>query len=147
VQTTINQRIKFLLESLDMSARSFGRAIGVAENSTQNYLEPRLAMPKADYLEKVVLHFGSINSHWLLTGQGEAFTSNAVPQSGNYQKLEKNKGNVVGVNHGIASQQGTDANLERELAAAQHTIALLTSQLQDKERIIQLYERQPSPPK
>jgi hypothetical protein len=153
-QTTINQRIKFLLEHFNLSARDFGRAIGAPDNTTQNYLGTRQTKPNAEYIEKLLRHFESVEARWLLTGQGEPFASKVAEPGASYQIQKKNKGNVVGTNHGtISQQQGDKSDCEKELAVAQHTIALLSSQLLDKERLIKLYENQtfhsshPSPPK
>jgi hypothetical protein len=127
VEKPINQRIKFLLEALSLSARDFSRAVGVPDNNTQNYLEPRFAQPKADYLEKVVLHFESINPIWLLTGKGEPFLSGAAPT----------------INTGTATQHITLEACQRELeamkrdaASYQREIELLKGQLEDKNEII-----------
>jgi hypothetical protein len=146
VEKPINQRIKFLLESLSLSARDFSRAIGVPDNNTQNYLEPRFAQPKADYLEKVMLHFGSINPIWLLTGNGEPFTGEAPTAPVNINN-RKNKGPVQN-NTGSHATITNNVNLEacqrdleaskKEAAAYQREIALLQGQLKDKEEIITL---------
>ncbi|QNE38591.1 hypothetical protein F1C16_03000 [Hymenobacter sp. NBH84] len=53
------------------------------------------------------------------------------------------KGNAIGTNHGIATMNyGTVADCEKDLRLARERIEQLTSQLQDKERIIQLLEMQ-----
>lgn len=138
VEKPINQRIKFLLKELALSARDFSRAIGVADNNTQNYLEPRFAQPKADYLEKVMLHFGSINSEWLLTGNGEPFLleKGAAPEK-NTARIKNNSGNSIGTNHGKATQQQGSAGGENAaLALAQKEIQLLREQLAGKDAVI-----------
>lgn len=144
-QETVNQRLKFLIDKLSMSARAFSEHIGESPTTTHNYTSQRNAEPRAGYLSKVVSHFKDIDARWLLTGEGLPFMKSPAQPVSTYQNQEKNKGNVVGTNHGTISQQqaGKD-DYKKELAAARHTIALLTSQLQDKERIIQLYERQTS---
>jgi hypothetical protein len=140
VEKPINQRIKFLLEALSLSARDFSRAVGVPDNNTQNYLEPRFAQPKADYLEKVVLHFESINPIWLLTGKGEPFLSGAAPTI-NTAHIRNNSG--IGINTGTATQHITLEACQRELeamkrdaASYQREIELLKGQLEDKNEII-----------
>jgi transcriptional regulator with XRE-family HTH domain len=149
VEKPINQRIKFLLNELGLSARDFSRAVGVPDNNTQNYLEPRFAQPKADYLEKVMLHFGSINPKWLLTGQGEPFLNQTTEPRAAYQN---NSGNTMGNNNSLSSQTnrpGAAASTgawrpsapHGDLAAMEALIEQLRSQLADKERIIQLLEK------
>lgn len=144
MEKPINQRIKFLLETLSLSARDFSRAIGVPDNNTQNYLEPRFAQPKADYLEKVMLHFGSINPIWLLTGNGDPFTGEAptVPVNINNRK---NKGPVQNSTGSHATNITNNVqldNCQRDLEASRKEVALLTSQLADKERTIQILLKQ-----
>lgn len=137
MQTTINQRIKFLLENFGLSARNFGKAIGVAENTTQNYLEPRLAQPKADYLERVLLHFESINARWLLTGQGEPFLSNPPTEASNTASSNKkiSRSFLTGnVGRDAIHNQGVSGNEQ----ALKREIELLQGQLADKERTIQI---------
>lgn len=141
MERPINQRIKFILETLQMSARDFSRALGVADNNTQNYLEPRFAQPKADYLEKIMLHFESISSSWLLTGKGEPFitTDSTQAQEAN-ANLSKNKifsnSQVSGGKNNTATQ--TQGGSATELAALQTLVEQLRSQLADKERTIQI---------
>lgn len=142
MEKPINQRIKFLLEALSLSARDFSRAVGVPDNNTQNYLEPRFAQPKADYLEKVMLHFESINPIWLLTGKEEPFLSGAAPTT-NTAHIKNNSG--IGINNGSATQHITLEACQRELEAMkrdatsyQREIELLKGQLEDKNEIITL---------
>jgi hypothetical protein len=141
VQTTINQRVKFLLEKFDLSARAFGKTIGVGENTTQNYLEPRLAQPRADYLEKILLHFASINADWLLTGRGEAFSSQVTEEHANYQLSKKNSGNVIGTNNGTATVNHL-SDCEKDLLSANEKISLLNAQIELQAKLIRVYESQ-----
>lgn len=126
-----------------MSARAFSRAIGVPDNNTQNYLGPKAALPKADYLERVVLHFQSINPWWLLTGIGPAFIEESLELSTIHQ-AQKNisKSMVVGHVGGNATQnQRGDVSKDKDILIDQ-----LRSQLADKERTIQILLNQQSRP-
>jgi DNA-binding transcriptional regulator YiaG len=135
VEKPINQRIKFLLESLSLSARDFSRAVGVPDNNTQNYLEPRFAQPKADYLEKVMLHFESINPTWLLTGKGDPFlppTNENDLSTTNNQKFFRSQ--VIGKNKGTANQAKNIniaelETLKNQLLLAEKDIESLRNQL------------------
>jgi DNA-binding transcriptional regulator YiaG len=140
MQDTINERIKFLLKHYNMSARTFSRTIGVADNNTQNYISKNPALPKADYLERVLLHFQSINPAWLLTGKGEPFlagTQDGVTQvgefnqagTGNKQKIKSNKGQA---NTGATPETQVNTSLE----SANKEIALLREQLAMKDQLI-----------
>jgi hypothetical protein len=160
-ETTINQRLNFLLNALGMKAGPFSRALGVSETTIRNYVD-RTSKPSSDILEKIVNTFKQVNLVWLVTGEGEPFsqeTGEAV------QPHTINKGsfssNVLGANYGqsnqnagtgnpnqhigdsTASQYATSGtnNLEEKLRTAEETIQLLKSQIQDKERIIQLLSK------
>jgi hypothetical protein len=134
VEKPINQRIKFLLEHLKMSARDFSRAVGVADNNTQNYLEPRFAQPKAEYLERVLLHFESINPTWLLLGKGEPFLLGAEPA----QTISntKGKGNIIGQNITTAIGNLNLDDCRRELASSQKEVEHLKQQLELKDALL-----------
>ena len=99
-----------------------------------------------------------------MTGEGEPFEGGAVALSQVNQKVKKNLGNVIGTNNGTMSQlQGSSDDAQKQLAMANHTVAVLTaqalerdkllqekdkrieqlaSQLKDKEHIIRLYQSQ-----
>ena len=93
-----------------------------------------------------MLHFGSINPIWLLTGQGEPFL-NANEPSVSTTTIEgkKNKGIQSTGNGTNTINNITLDDCKKDLATAHKEIALLTSQLADKERIIQLLERSAMP--
>lgn len=141
MQTTINQRLKFILDNLGMSARSFSRAIGVADNNTQNYLGDTPALPKADYLEKVVLHFKSINPTWLLTGEGEPFIGDAptppvsISNKKNRGPVQNNTGSHNTINNNILLE-----NCQRDLAAATKEVELLRQQLTMAQALLEAKE-------
>lgn len=146
-ETTINQRLNFLLNALGMKAGPFSRALGVSETTVRNYVD-RTSKPSSEILEKIVNTFKQVNLIWLVTGEGEPFL----------QEDKNSFNNVLGTNYGHSNQNistgspkhhisdsnasqyiASDTNnLEEKLRAAEETIQLLKSQLQDKERIIQL---------
>jgi|GEM_PF-1619931 len=134
VQTTVGQRIKFLLEHYAISARNFSKQLGVAENNTQNYIrENKPAIPNADYLERIMLHFKSINPSWLLTGQGTPFLPDSPPTSEQTIHVQKNfRSPIVGANHGTANQQQHVQGGEEgaELQLAKQEIESLRQQLE-----------------
>ena len=142
-QGSINQRLKILIESLDLSTRGFSKAIGVSDTNTRNYLD-RGSKPNSDYLEKIMRRFERVNSQWLLLGQGEMFLSSSEPAS--FQQ-KNSGGNNIGQNTGTGTvtqthNRDTSSELQQQLDAARREIELLKSQLGDKDRIIQLLEMQ-----
>jgi transcriptional regulator with XRE-family HTH domain len=135
------ERLKFLIPQLGLKVGTFARAMNVSDTNVRNYLD-RGSKPSSEFLEKLVQTFDTINPTWLLTGQGEPFLSAPSENTStqlNAKKISRSQVQVAGANKGFMSI--TVADLERELAAANEKIALLTSQLADKERIIQLLER------
>lgn len=153
-ETTINQRLNFLLKELGMKAGAFARALELSETTIRNYVD-RTAKPSSEVLEKIVTTFKQVNLVWLVTGQGTHFltdeSESGNTQTGNFnqagtsniQKVKGNKNNVQTNNgdHATITNNVKLDDCKRDLATAQKEIALLTSQLADKERIIQLLEK------
>jgi DNA-binding transcriptional regulator YiaG len=143
VQAPISQRIKFLLEHFGLSARSFSRALGVPDNNTQNYIGAKPAVPNADYLGQIVLHFQSVSPFWLLTGQGEPFVSHTPAMNNdNKASIKKTRGNVQ-ANSGQTVNNITMEDCQRDLAicraeleGARNEIKLLREQLEIKASLV-----------
>lgn len=100
-------------------------------------------MPGADYLEKVMKHFDSINPAWLLSGEGEPFLFDKLQggtiQTGNFnqtgtsntQKVKGNKNNVQN-NNGDNATITNNVKLEdckRDLATTRKEVEHLRAQL------------------
>jgi hypothetical protein len=141
-QSTINERLKFLIEKLGMSIRGFSSELGVSDTNTRNYID-RGSKPNSDYLQKLLRRFDSINPTWLLLGDGEPFLGSATPTTTNTAHIKNNSG--IGINNGTATQHITLEACQRELEAVkrdaasyQREIALLKGQLEDKNEIIML---------
>jgi hypothetical protein len=144
-QHPINERLIFLLKSFQLSARAFSETIGEKPTITQNYVGTRNSMPGADYLEKVMKRFDSINPVWLLTGEGEPFKEGSAPtQNQTNISGKKNTVAVAGTNNGTATTNNynlADCEKERDTLRiqfdnAQREIELLTGQLQTKDALI-----------
>ena len=102
-------------------------------------------MPGADYLEKVLKCFESINPAWLLVGEGEPFKEGTNPTQ-NQTNISGKKNNVaVAGSHGTITTNNynlADCEKERDtlriqLDKAQREIELLTGQLQMQKTIIE----------
>lgn len=149
-QSTINQRLKFLIKKLGLSVRSFSTLADVSPNNTQNYTGKRQIKPKKEYIDKVTHYFSQINKDWLLTGEGEPFIGGAPTQ--NQTTVSGNQNIVASGTHGKAIQKTynlTDCEKERDgykaqLDKALREVELLTGQLTDKERTIQILLKQGS---
>jgi hypothetical protein len=149
VQETINQRLKFLIESLSMSVRAFSSTIGAPASTTRNYLD-KDTKPSSDYIERIVTHFEDVNLNWLVAGKGEPFISSkpnsGTTQTGNFnqagtsnkQAIKGNKGTVQN-NTGSGNTITNNVKLEgcqRDLEAAQRENEYLRGKLQDKEELL-----------
>jgi hypothetical protein len=149
VQETINQRLKFLIESLGMSARAFSFTLGAPVSTTRNYLD-KDTKPSSDYIERIVVHFENVNLNWLITGKGEPFLTDKLEsgstQTGNFnqagtsnkQTIKGNKGTVqnnTGSGNTITNNVKLD-DCKRDLEAAQRENEYLRGKLQDKEELL-----------
>lgn len=141
----INQRIKFLIETLSTSVRAFSEAIGDSSSNTNNYVGSRQTEPKPEYLAKVINHFKEVNAHWLLTGEGEPFKEGATPTQ-NQANLSGKKSNVavtgdhdqtIQNNYNLADCEKERDSLRAERDSLLVQVELLNGQLQMQKTIIE----------
>jgi transcriptional regulator with XRE-family HTH domain len=135
-QEPIGQRIKFLIDSQKISVRRFAQTLDVGETNIRNYID-KGTKPSSDVLEKIVRAFPLVNLAWLITGEGQPYNaeSGAAAEPGATYIKKNNRSQVTGSVGGDAYQNFLDPKfLQRE-------IEILRSQLNDKERIIQLLQR------
>lgn len=155
-QDTINERLKFLINKLGLSVRAFSSALEVPDSNTRNYLDKNTKL-NSEYLERIAHHFKNVNLSWLITGIGDpiigVIDTGIGPGPISIISSKNNSGNAIGINHGQATQhqggrQGGAARVTDDTAArlqaAEEKITLLTSQLADKERTIQILLKQQS---
>ena len=142
MQQTINERLKFLIEALGISARAFSRTLDVSESTTRNYLD-KSTKPSTDYIERIANHFKSVNLAWLITGEGEPLLSSTDENEQTSISVQKNfKSPFVGKNEGTANQQQYNLpNLDTDetrtkLALAEKEIEHLRAQLAMKDTVI-----------
>lgn len=133
----VNQRLKFLVESLSTSVREFSEAIGESFSNTNNYIGSKQTEPKSEYLSKVVNHFSNVSAHWLLTGVGEPFIGD-TPTPPVAITNKKNKGPVQN-NTGDHNTITNNLQLEdckRDLASTKKDVEHLQAQLAAKDDVI-----------
>ena len=75
----MNERIKEIRKSLNLSQDEFGRRLGVTRGAITN-IELNKTEPKELFLELICKVF-DVNEHWLRTGKGEMFKQ--LPSSNN----------------------------------------------------------------
>lgn len=142
-ETTINQRLNFLLKELGMKAGAFARALELSETTVRNYVD-RTAKPSSEVLEKISNTFRQVNLVWLITGRGEPFISNdeeAMTQT----NISGDRNNVANGKNGKAIQKNynlSDCERERDVLRVERDglakqVELLTGQLKMQETIIQ----------
>lgn len=142
-ESTINQRLKFLVDTLSVSAKAFSETIGESPTNTHNYTSKRNTEPRAEYLQKVAFHFSNVNTRWLLTGDGEPFIGEVQPVTKNTTRIKKVTGGAVhsGTGNQLITLEACQQELEntkRDMASLQRENELMKGQLKDKEEIITL---------
>lgn len=136
-ETTINQRLKFLLKALDMKAPAFARAIGVSETTFRNYID-RDSKPGTEVIEKIANSFEKVNIVWLVTGKGEPLADKPSGTTVNStvsgeQSTVTNIGQSVGGVLNINSLDSCKASLVEALGQ----ITLLASQLEASKTLLE----------
>ena len=141
MQQTINERLKILIGALNISARAFSAQLEVPESNTRNYLDKSTKL-NSDYLERIALHFKSVNLSWLITGEGSIFTGE-VPQVTNTATTRIKKVSGGAVNSGTGNQVITLEGCQQELEQTKRTVAdlqkenaFLRAQLDAKDALI-----------
>jgi len=92
---SVNQRIKFLINELNLNSRAFSVKLGIDPTVMHNIVSGRMNMPSYIVLEKILLTFDNINSRWLITGKGNTYEYSVEPisvlneTSPSYENLSK----------------------------------------------------------
>jgi hypothetical protein len=140
---SINERLKFLIRELGMSARAFSIKLEVPDTTTRNYLDKSTKL-NSEYLERIAHHFKEVNLNWLITGNGEPLIGQSqTPQiqttiSGDRNNVASGKnGKAIQKNYGLSDCERELAICRAQLDKAQREIELLTGQLKMQETIIQ----------
>lgn len=136
MQGIINERIKFLIDSLNMSVRAFSAALDTPASTTRNYLD-KGTKPSTDYIERISEHFQTVNIHWLITGDGEPFLTSPTTMNANSKnEIKKVKGNVQANTGETVNHIHLDA-CQKDLAAAKAEIMLLKEQVASRDALLQ----------
>jgi transcriptional regulator with XRE-family HTH domain len=143
-QETIGQRLKFLMDSLDLKVRTFASALDVSETNIRNYIS-KDSKPSSDILERIVQQYPMISALWLLTGEGEPFKEGAAPAQ-NQTNISGKKNNVavaggdaktIQNNYNLSDCERDRDAFKAQLDKALREIELLTGQLQMQATIIE----------
>ncbi|WP_273215627.1 helix-turn-helix domain-containing protein [Runella zeae] len=77
MEQTINQRIDAIISSLNMNQKVFAESLGKAPTVIYNIVNGR-NKPGFEIIESLLKKYPQINSSWLLTGEGEMFTTTPI---------------------------------------------------------------------
>lgn len=75
METTINQRIKTLIDELDLNTNSFSVAIGLTNNVTIHRIINNGSNPSLYTIDAILKKYPQLSTSWLLKGEGEMWES------------------------------------------------------------------------
>lgn len=91
----IQDRVKILISTLGLNPSSFAKKIGVQGAIIHNIVSDsgRRNKPSFDLLNKILLSFNNINSHWIMTGEGDIFIQSETkyPENNLVTQLQESK--------------------------------------------------------
>lgn len=127
---TINDRMELLVnQRFDGNKAAFAKAIAVEPTTMSSYLgNKRRSKPSVDMVAKIVVAL-NVDAKWLLIGEGS--------QEGT---ATANNGGVAVAGNGTAHHITTNVTLA-DVAVMQERIKSLEALLEEKERLIRVYEK------
>ena len=135
MQTTINERLKILLDALGTNPNALAKVLGLGQSTVRNYID-RESKPGYEVLEKLYHSYEGINLPWLFGDPGEPLLSGVAEKGAIYQTAKNNRGGqVIGRVGRDAINHSPNA---AEQAKMQQEIEFLRSQVAEKERTIQI---------
>lgn len=142
MQNIVNQNIKILIDSLNMTAIGFAKSIGYKRaDNIYNCINNR-TNPSVELIQNIARNYKYVSIKWLLTGDGHMFietTNNQVSE----EKPEHFSNNNITNNHiNVNSLSQNGLRLYYENQRLKSELEMLKSQLLDKDKIIQLLENQ-----
>lgn len=107
----INERLRFVITTLQLNNNSFAKALGVNPVVTHNIISGRQTKPSYELLEKILLTYDNINADWLMCGRGDMIRDKT---NKNYKSLAAVTPNDTAID--ILKSQLTEVNhVNREL--------------------------------
>lgn len=73
--SSIQERIKILIEKKGLNKNSFSNKIGIQAQTLHHIVSGRLTNPSFEVIQKIISTFSDINPTWLITGQGDIFNT------------------------------------------------------------------------
>lgn len=126
---TINDRMEMLVNKrFDGNKAAFAKAIGLPPTGLSNYLgSKRRSKPSVDMVTKIVTNL-NVDAYWLLTGEKSQATQLPIEGHHNQVNGEGAQGNING---------GTTVEVE----VLEERIKAMQALLDEKERLIKVYEK------
>lgn len=157
MQSTINERLKIIVEALGTNQNALAVMLGLSPSTFRNYTD-RESKPGYEVLEKLYHSFKHINLYWLFGEPGEPLLgdgNSGVNESGltyqsQAQNQKKNRGHITNHNNsGPTTYSIVDCERERDrlwniCQSHEKEIELLRKIIDDKDLIIKLYQSQQS---
>lgn len=132
---TVNERVKILQESMNLSQGRFAARVGVNQENISRAVTGK-STPSYDLVEKIYRAFPGLSARWLLSGEGEMWESSG----GGISQVAVGNGN-----HQIATLDQCRervAGLELEASSLRREVQLLRDLVAEKERVIELMRKQ-----
>lgn len=96
---SIAERIKEIVAYYKLTSAAFANKIGVQPSSVSHILSGR-NKPSLDLIQKIINSFTDVNTHWLVTGESNMFTSvNTVKNQSKVTGIDVRSTNEGGENY------------------------------------------------
>jgi len=95
METTVNERIKQLIDFLKITDRQFSIKTGIPQTTISTYIK-RKSEPGSAALSLILKAFPTISAKWLLVGDGEMLTENEVQIGENSIAAARAMNNLTG---------------------------------------------------
>lgn len=87
METTINQRIKMIVDASGKAVNSYAAMIGVSQPTLKACIDGDNA-PRFDTLQKILIANPMISAEWLMRGEGEMIKQNTASEQEESQEVE-----------------------------------------------------------
>lgn len=77
MENSVNNRIRLVYKSLNITLKSFSEKANISEGSLKNMFS-RGTKPSFDILEKIANAYSQISMDWLITGQGSMYNESTT---------------------------------------------------------------------
>lgn len=87
METTINQRIRMIVDASGKAVNSYAAMIGVSQPTLKACVDGDNA-PRFDTLQKILIANPMISAEWLMRGEGEMIKQNTASEQEKSQEVE-----------------------------------------------------------